>query len=176
MQPVNISLDWGHFICFPQVANAQDFGARGVLIYPDPADFSRDPYKLRLSSHRAVYGHVSWRHWWTCLGCWHTLLGSPAPFQWWPPVPTGAPGNWGPLHARVPFLQSNAVPACTVVWPPPHSRPAHQCPRGLPSAGVRRGSGEGSLRDLGIVAFSGEGPRGLWLRFTPTSLTPLSRT
>lgn len=42
-----------------QVASAQDFGARGVLIYPDPADFSQDPHKLSLSSHRAVYGHVS---------------------------------------------------------------------------------------------------------------------
>ncbi|EFB16436.1 hypothetical protein PANDA_017113, partial [Ailuropoda melanoleuca] len=41
-----------------QVASAQDFGARGVLIYPDPADFSQDPHKLSLSSHRAVYGHV----------------------------------------------------------------------------------------------------------------------
>ncbi|XP_058425105.1 transferrin receptor protein 2 isoform X2 [Diceros bicornis minor] len=46
-------------ISFAQkVASAQDFGARGVLIYPDPADFSQDPHKLRLSSHRAVYGHV----------------------------------------------------------------------------------------------------------------------
>ena len=43
----------------PQVASAQDFGARGVLIYPDSADFSQDPHKLGLSSHRAVYGHVS---------------------------------------------------------------------------------------------------------------------
>ncbi|XP_008578935.1 PREDICTED: transferrin receptor protein 2 [Galeopterus variegatus] len=41
-----------------KVASAQDFGARGVLIYPDPADFSQDPLKLSLSSHRAVYGHV----------------------------------------------------------------------------------------------------------------------
>ncbi|KAI5945418.1 transferrin receptor protein 2 isoform X4 [Manis javanica] len=46
-------------ISFAQkVASAQDFGARGVLIYPDPADFSQDPHKLSLSSHRAVYGHV----------------------------------------------------------------------------------------------------------------------
>lgn len=44
---------------FAQVASAQDFGAQGVLIYPDPADFSQDPHKLSLSSHRAVYGHVS---------------------------------------------------------------------------------------------------------------------
>lgn len=43
----------------PQVASAQDFGAQGVLIYPDPADFSQGPHKLSLSSHRAVYGHVS---------------------------------------------------------------------------------------------------------------------
>uniref|UniRef100_A0A8C3X221 Transferrin receptor 2 n=1 Tax=Catagonus wagneri TaxID=51154 RepID=A0A8C3X221_9CETA len=41
-----------------KVASAQDFGAQGVLIYPDPADFSQDPHKLGLSSHRAVYGHV----------------------------------------------------------------------------------------------------------------------
>ena len=41
------------------MASAQDFGAQGVLIYPDPADFSQDPHKLGLSSHRAVYGHVS---------------------------------------------------------------------------------------------------------------------
>uniref|UniRef100_A0A8C0KP87 Transferrin receptor protein 2 n=1 Tax=Canis lupus dingo TaxID=286419 RepID=A0A8C0KP87_CANLU len=46
-------------ISFAQkVASAQDFGAQGVLIYPDPADFSQDPHKLGLSSHRAVYGHV----------------------------------------------------------------------------------------------------------------------
>ena len=45
--------------CLPQVASAQDFGAQGVLIYPDPADFSQGPHKLSLSSHRAVYGHVS---------------------------------------------------------------------------------------------------------------------
>ncbi|XP_045318177.1 transferrin receptor protein 2 isoform X3 [Leopardus geoffroyi] len=46
-------------ISFAQkVASAQDFGARGVLIYPDSADFSQDPHKLGLSSHRAVYGHV----------------------------------------------------------------------------------------------------------------------
>ncbi|XP_019485418.1 PREDICTED: transferrin receptor protein 2 isoform X3 [Hipposideros armiger] len=46
-------------ISFAQkVASAQDFGARGVLIYPDPADFSQDPHKPGLSSHRAVYGHV----------------------------------------------------------------------------------------------------------------------
>uniref|UniRef100_A0A8D2JT44 Transferrin receptor protein 2 n=1 Tax=Sciurus vulgaris TaxID=55149 RepID=A0A8D2JT44_SCIVU len=41
-----------------KVANAQDFGAKGVLIYPDPADFSQDPHKPGLSNHRAVYGHV----------------------------------------------------------------------------------------------------------------------
>ncbi|XP_064334723.1 transferrin receptor protein 2 isoform X4 [Camelus dromedarius] len=41
-----------------KVASAQDFGARGVLIYPDPADFSQGPHKISLSSHRAVYGHV----------------------------------------------------------------------------------------------------------------------
>uniref|UniRef100_G3U7U3 Transferrin receptor protein 2 n=1 Tax=Loxodonta africana TaxID=9785 RepID=G3U7U3_LOXAF len=46
-------------ISFAQkVATAQDFGARGVLIYPDPADLSPDTHKLGLSSHRAVYGHV----------------------------------------------------------------------------------------------------------------------
>lgn len=41
-----------------KVASAQAFGARGVLIYPDPADFSLDAHKLGLASHRAVYGHV----------------------------------------------------------------------------------------------------------------------
>uniref|UniRef100_A0ABK0L8U1 Transferrin receptor 2 n=1 Tax=Rattus norvegicus TaxID=10116 RepID=A0ABK0L8U1_RAT len=41
-----------------KVAIAQDFGAHGVLIYPDPADFSQDPHKPGLSSDRAVYGHV----------------------------------------------------------------------------------------------------------------------
>ncbi|XP_069426160.1 transferrin receptor protein 2 isoform X3 [Ovis canadensis] len=41
-----------------KVASAQDFGAQGVLIYPDPADFSQGPHKLSLSSHRAVYGQV----------------------------------------------------------------------------------------------------------------------
>ncbi|XP_006859702.1 PREDICTED: transferrin receptor protein 2 [Chrysochloris asiatica] len=46
-------------ISFAQkVANAQDVGARGVLIYPDPEDFSSDTHKLGLPSHRAVYGHV----------------------------------------------------------------------------------------------------------------------
>ncbi|XP_004691941.1 PREDICTED: transferrin receptor protein 2 [Condylura cristata] len=46
-------------ISFAQkVASAQDFGARGVLIYPDPKDFSQDPHKPGLPSHRAVYGHV----------------------------------------------------------------------------------------------------------------------
>lgn len=46
-------------ISFAQkVASAQEFGALGVLIYPDPADFSQDPHKPGLSSHRAVYGHV----------------------------------------------------------------------------------------------------------------------
>ncbi|XP_066130513.1 transferrin receptor protein 2 [Saccopteryx bilineata] len=46
-------------ISFAQkVASAQDFGARGVLIYPDSADFSQDPHKPGLSSDRAVYGHV----------------------------------------------------------------------------------------------------------------------
>ncbi|XP_015302646.3 transferrin receptor protein 2 isoform X1 [Macaca fascicularis] len=42
----------------PQVTNAQDFGAQGVLIYPEPADFSQDPHKPSLSSQQAVYGHV----------------------------------------------------------------------------------------------------------------------
>lgn len=60
----------------PQVASAQDFGAGGVLIYPDPADFSQDPHKLGLSSHRAVYGHVS--------------LGKPAVDSW-------SPQNWTSL-------------------------------------------------------------------------------
>uniref|UniRef100_G1RMG9 Transferrin receptor 2 n=1 Tax=Nomascus leucogenys TaxID=61853 RepID=G1RMG9_NOMLE len=46
-------------ISFAQkVANAQDFGAQGVLIYPEPADFSQDPPKPSLSSQQAVYGHV----------------------------------------------------------------------------------------------------------------------
>ncbi|XP_024427471.2 transferrin receptor protein 2 isoform X2 [Desmodus rotundus] len=46
-------------ISFAQkVASAQDFGAQGVLIYPDPADFSQNPHKPGLSSDRAVYGHV----------------------------------------------------------------------------------------------------------------------
>uniref|UniRef100_A0A2K5JFI0 Peptidase M28 domain-containing protein n=1 Tax=Colobus angolensis palliatus TaxID=336983 RepID=A0A2K5JFI0_COLAP len=40
------------------VTNAQDFGAQGVLIYPEPADFSQDPHKPSLSSQQAVYGHV----------------------------------------------------------------------------------------------------------------------
>lgn len=42
-----------------KVAIAQVFGAQGVLIYPDPQDFSQDPHKPGLSSHQAVYGHVS---------------------------------------------------------------------------------------------------------------------
>lgn len=41
-----------------KVAVAQDFGVQGVLIYPDPADFSQDPHKPGLPSYRAVYGHV----------------------------------------------------------------------------------------------------------------------
>lgn len=41
-----------------KVAIAQDFGAHGVLIYPDPADFSQDPHKPGLSRHQAVFGHV----------------------------------------------------------------------------------------------------------------------
>ncbi|CAK6444532.1 unnamed protein product [Pipistrellus nathusii] len=46
-------------ISFAQkVASAQDFGAGGVLIYPDPADFPRGPHKPGLSGNRAVYGHV----------------------------------------------------------------------------------------------------------------------
>ncbi|XP_011912651.1 PREDICTED: transferrin receptor protein 2 isoform X3 [Cercocebus atys] len=46
-------------ISFAQkVTNAQDFGAQGVLIYPEPADFSQDPHKPSLSSQQAVYGHV----------------------------------------------------------------------------------------------------------------------
>lgn len=40
-------------------------------MYPDPADFSQDPHKPGLSSHRAVYGHVSlWRASSACLGSW----------------------------------------------------------------------------------------------------------
>lgn len=100
----------------PQVASAQNFGARGVLIYPDSADFSQDPHKLSLSSHRAVYGHVS-------LGAASggflgfqdytslseirlvATLGNPAHrFSVDTPFLTGAPGNWGPLHAWLPFL------------------------------------------------------------------------
>ncbi|XP_023600272.1 transferrin receptor protein 2 [Myotis lucifugus] len=46
-------------ISFAQkVASAQDFGAGGVLLYPDPADFPQGPHKPGLSSNRAVYGHV----------------------------------------------------------------------------------------------------------------------
>ncbi|XP_036266546.1 transferrin receptor protein 2 isoform X1 [Pipistrellus kuhlii] len=46
-------------ISFAQkVASAQDFGAGGVLIYPDPADFPQGPHKPGLSGNRAVYGHV----------------------------------------------------------------------------------------------------------------------
>ncbi|XP_035299295.1 transferrin receptor protein 2 [Cricetulus griseus] len=41
-----------------KVAIAQEFGAQGVLVYPDPADFSQDPHKPGLSRHQAVYGHV----------------------------------------------------------------------------------------------------------------------
>ncbi|XP_054416270.1 transferrin receptor protein 2 isoform X3 [Pongo abelii] len=40
------------------VTTAQDFGAQGVLIYPEPVDFSQDPPKPSLSSQQAVYGHV----------------------------------------------------------------------------------------------------------------------
>lgn len=60
--PLRICLLWekeSFSPSLPQVASAQDFGARGVLIYPDPADFSQDPHKPGLSSNRAVYGHVS---------------------------------------------------------------------------------------------------------------------
>ncbi|PNJ85696.1 TFR2 isoform 3 [Pongo abelii] len=46
-------------ISFAQkVTTAQDFGAQGVLIYPEPVDFSQDPPKPSLSSQQAVYGHV----------------------------------------------------------------------------------------------------------------------
>lgn len=46
-------------ISFAQkVASAQDFGAGGVLIYPDPADLPQGPHRPGLSSSRAVYGHV----------------------------------------------------------------------------------------------------------------------
>ncbi|XP_023570085.1 transferrin receptor protein 2 [Octodon degus] len=41
-----------------KVATAQHAGARGVLLYPDPADFSQDLHKPGLSSQQAVYGHV----------------------------------------------------------------------------------------------------------------------
>nr|XP_003470195.3 transferrin receptor protein 2 [Cavia porcellus] len=41
-----------------KVATAQHAGAIGVLLYPDPEDFSRRPDRPGLSSQRAVYGHV----------------------------------------------------------------------------------------------------------------------
>ncbi|XP_010607808.1 transferrin receptor protein 2 isoform X2 [Fukomys damarensis] len=41
-----------------KVATAQHAGALGVLLYPDPADFSQDPHKPGLSSQQAVFGHV----------------------------------------------------------------------------------------------------------------------
>lgn len=121
------------------MASAQDFGALGVLIYPDPADFSQDPHKPGLSSHRAVYGHVS------LGGASSAFLGSLlrmhllAPHeagmlflgvQFTVSVGTplaGAPGNWGPLHTWLPFLQSNPVPSSSVLGPPKNPSPAYQC-------------------------------------------------
>ncbi|XP_004840244.1 transferrin receptor protein 2 isoform X3 [Heterocephalus glaber] len=41
-----------------KVATAQHAGALGVLLYPDPADFSQDPHNPGLSSQQAVFGHV----------------------------------------------------------------------------------------------------------------------
>nr|XP_035929230.1 transferrin receptor protein 2 isoform X3 [Halichoerus grypus] len=76
-------------ISFAQkVASAQDFGARGVLIYPDPADFSQDPHKLGLSSHRAVYGHEAPRP-----------CGSPGMAGAPPRLPL-SPGPWARLAPR----------------------------------------------------------------------------
>lgn len=68
------------------------------------------------------------------------------------PHPTGAPGDWGPLHAWLPFLQSNPVPSSAVLGPSTHPSPAHQCGRRLPPAEVRglgnqeRGQGEVGCR------------------------------
>lgn len=78
-----------------KVAIAQDFGAQGVLIYPDPADFSQDPHKPGLSSRQAVYGHVSLQGW----GVWGE-----------PELPSWGPGiyKWGlfspQFQSRYPFL------------------------------------------------------------------------
>ena len=135
----------------PQVTNAQDFGAQGVLIYPEPADFSQDPPKPSLSSQQAVYGHVS-------LGRLAMLFPGPEAtpscsewgwhvfrFSWKPssqlcmgtPFPAGAPGNWRPLHTWLPFLQSNPVPSSCIIRPSQHPSPAHQCRHCLPPAEVR---------------------------------------
>ncbi|XP_053069462.1 transferrin receptor protein 2 isoform X5 [Acinonyx jubatus] len=76
-------------ISFAQkVASAQDFGARGVLIYPDSADFSQDPHKLGLSSHRAVYGHETPRP-----------CGPPGMAGAPPSLPL-SPGPWARLASR----------------------------------------------------------------------------
>nr|XP_033780046.1 transferrin receptor protein 2 [Geotrypetes seraphini] len=41
-----------------KVANAEAFGATGVLIYPDPSDFLLDVQGQRLPRSTAIYGHV----------------------------------------------------------------------------------------------------------------------
>ncbi|XP_030043545.1 transferrin receptor protein 2 [Microcaecilia unicolor] len=41
-----------------KVANAEAFGAKGLLIYPDPSDFLLDVQGQRLPRSTAIYGHV----------------------------------------------------------------------------------------------------------------------
>lgn len=64
--------------------------------------------------------------------------GSLAPsFSLGTPLPTGAPGDRGPLYAWLPFLQSDPVPSSPVLGSPKHPSPAHQCGHCLPPSEVR---------------------------------------
>ncbi|KAK2492510.1 hypothetical protein MC885_001675 [Smutsia gigantea] len=99
-------------ISFAQkVASAQDFGARGVLIYPDPADFSQDPHKLSLSSHRAVYGHV------------HMGTGDP----YTPGFPSFNQTQFPPVQSSgLPGIPAQPIRSSKALWPPRNGRGASQ--------------------------------------------------
>ncbi|CAI5791569.1 Transferrin receptor 2 [Podarcis lilfordi] len=71
-----------------KVANAEASQAKGVLIYPDPADVPQDPRKLGLSPNTSIYGHV------------HMGAGDPY-----------SPGFPSFNHTQFPPIQSSGLPS-----------------------------------------------------------------
>ncbi|XP_019333482.1 transferrin receptor protein 2 isoform X2 [Alligator mississippiensis] len=117
-----------------KVANAEAVGARGVLIYPDPADIPQDPPNLGLPPDTAVYGHVH--------------LGSGDPYS--PGFPSFNQTQFPPLRSsglpRIPAQPISAATAARLL----RTLTGPEAPRGwwgrLPAVPYHLGLGDPGVR------------------------------